>query len=119
MKQEVEPGALRPAVLFICWVHGPCAASWWIKPERGGVWILLLVAVEEDSVPAPPPSPVKVKMEGCCPITKERVAGQYVEPHFTELLQALGAAFLVGALTGARWSFCIFIFQKHSDSSRF
>ena len=67
------------------------------------------LAVEEDSVPAPPPSPVKVKMEGCCPITKER--GQYVEPHFTELLQALGAAFLVGALTGGVLAYS---FSKHT-----
>ena len=70
------------------------------------------LAVDEDSVPEPPPpSPAKVKMEECCPITKERVVGQYVEPHFTELLQALGAAFLVGALTGGVLAYS---FSKHT-----
>ena len=67
--------------------------------------------VDEDSVPEPPPpSPAKVKMEECCPITKERVVG-HVEPHFTELLQALGAAFLVGALTGGVLAYS---FSKHT-----
>ena len=55
------------------------------------------LAVEEVdvvSVPllVPQNSPVEVKMEKCCLVT--------TEPHISELLQALGSAFLIGALTG-------------------
>ena len=49
--------------------------------------------VDVDSVPPPPPSsPVEVKKEKCCSVT--------TEPPISELLQALGSAFLIGALTG-------------------
>ena len=51
------------------------------------------LAVEEVDVESVPQnSPVEVKMEKCCPVT--------TEPHISELLQALGSAFLIGALTG-------------------
>ena len=50
--------------------------------------------VDVDSMPLPPPpsSPVEVKKEKCCSVT--------TEPPISELLQALGSAFLIGALTG-------------------
>ena len=55
---------------------------------------LAVEEVDADSVPLPTPqnSPVEVKTEKCCPVT--------TEPHISELLQALGSAFLIGALTG-------------------